>query len=569
MDGNVSPAAGGGRRVALAAALLALTAAALYARTLGFGFVSLADGTYVYGNPALKLGLGPAGWRWAWTTLTDAVWVPTTWLSFLANHQLHGLAPAGYHATNVALHVLNVALLFLLLARLTGATGRSAFVAAALALHPLNVEAVAWVTARKDVLCLFFMLAGLWLYVGHARRPTPARLLPSLLACALALAAKPVAVVFPLLLLLLDAWPLRRRAWWEKVPFAVLAAAVAAVTYHAARGGIYGRPDPAPLGQRLGQAAVFLTEYARKWLAPTDLAVFYPPESLRYPGWRVALAVVLLAGGAWLAARAARRLPAVALGLAWFGAALVPVLGIAQGGHQLMSDRFAYLAGIGLAIALAWGGVALASRSRLAARAAPVAAVLWLAFLGTGAWRQVGVWRDDLALYGHALAVTRDNYQAEEALGLALAERGRAPEGLPHLERALRLKPYPETHFNLGNLYAAVGRADEAASQFRAAIRGNPGLAAAYNNLASLQVAVGRLDEALPNLRQVAALTPGDARAHHNLGVVLQALGRAAEARACYERALRLDPAAADTRRRLESLDVDAAPPAGPRKGEP
>jgi tetratricopeptide (TPR) repeat protein len=436
-----------GRRLSLLlGAALALLTLAAYLPTLHNGFVNLDDGLYVTGNSHVQAGITRASVAWALTANVANNWHPLTLLSHLLDCQLFGLDAAGHHATSLLLHLANVLLLFAVLRQLTGAVWRSAAVAALFAVHPAHVESVAWVAERKDVLSALFWLLAMGAYGRYARRPALGRYLWVVLAMALGLAAKPMVVTLPFALLLLDVWPLERlglgwrRLAMEKLPLLALSAASSLVTLR------YQRTSLAPLGLdpwslRLANAAVSYAAYLGKLLLPGNLAVFYPIP-LAIPAWKVAGAAALLAVITTLAVRSARKSPWLLVGWLWFLGTLVPVIGLVQVGRQAMADRYTYIPSIGLFVAIVWGIAELIGERRIVSTtilAMAVAAAI--ALLAMGTWMQIGYWRDSVALYRHALAVTRDNYVAHVGLAKALTARRNWTGAAEQYRAALALRP--------------------------------------------------------------------------------------------------------------------------------
>ena len=372
--------AAGGQQPAAVAAVLVLVTAVVFGRALGLPFVSIDDPEYVTANPALRDGLHVATVRWALTTGHAANWHPLTWLSHALDVELFGLAPAGPHAVNVALHCASALLLLLLLRRLTGSLWRSALAAGLFALHPLRVESVAWVSERKDVLSTALWLGTMLAWAGHVRAPSRRRLALAIGLYALGLMAKPMLVTLPFALLLLDAWPLRRLPArqpardrdlvLEKWPLFALSAAASVVTFLVQRGVGAVRPLSAiPLAERLANGALAVWAYLGKWLWPVGLAVFYPlperPVGL-VPVAAALAGIALVSAAAW---RWRARAPHLLVGWLWYLGTLVPVIGLVQVGHQAMADRYTYVPSIGLALAVVWSLPdvgALGRRGRLA-----------------------------------------------------------------------------------------------------------------------------------------------------------------------------------------------------------
>jgi tetratricopeptide (TPR) repeat protein len=477
---------------------------AVYRPVCNYAFVNVDDPDYVQDNPLLR-----ACPLRAFTTIHAGYWIPLTWLSYQLDHRLYGLAPGGYHRTNLLLHTANVLLLFLLLCRLTGATLPSGFVAALFALHPLQVESVAWVTERKDVLSLFFGLLALHTYVGYARSPSVVRYLLLMLWLALSLLAKPMLVTLPCVMLLLDYWPLQRmeiakcklndrsafcnlhfaiRLILEKLPLFALALAASIVTVVAQRHGDAVRTlDEFSLPARLGNALISYVSYLEKLIWPVDLAVFYP-----HPGvpstWRVAAAASLLAIITGLVVWQARRRPYLLVGWLWFAGTLLPVSGVMQAGWQGMADRFFYVPCIGLFLAFAF---ALREFRPICNLQFPLAFII-LALLSARTAGQVSYWQDSLTLWQHARRVTPDNFYARFSYGAALLDAGRVEEAAEQFERAIELKPdHPFGHYELGVARREQGRVEEALACWSTALRLAPYYEQARLALAELQARGG------------------------------------------------------------------------------
>jgi tetratricopeptide (TPR) repeat protein len=506
--------------IALGVSLCALTLA-VFLPVLDHAWLNYDDDIYITNNSDLLRGLTRDGVAWAFSTFHGANWFPLTWLSWMLDYEIHGLDPAGFHATGLALHALGALLLFLALSRLTGSAPRSAFVAAVFAVHPLHVESVAWAAARKDPLSGLFWMLALLCYAHSARRqPRAARIALVFVCMGLGLTAKPVVVTLPFALLLLDEWPLGRlrrsdapgrwdprrigRALLEKLPLFALAAAAAAVTVAAQRsGGTVVSLDRVPLDLRVGNALVAYVAYLGKALWPSRLAIFYPHPGDALPGAQIALAAVFLIGATALAAVWARRRPYLFVGWFWYLGTLVPMIGLVQVGSQAMADRYMYLPLVGLSIAVAWGIPELLPDWRWKRVGLALAAVAAVAGLAATAARQLHHWRDSEALFEHALQVTRDNHVAHAYLGSALLERGRTQAAIEHYSEAVRLRPDFLSAANnlawllatgeneeLRNPYVAVRLAQRAA---RLTSQGDPSV---LDTLAAALAAANRFEEA-------------------------------------------------------------------------
>jgi tetratricopeptide (TPR) repeat protein len=501
--------------IAAASAALVVATVLVYAPVRHVDFLSLDDTTYVTENPYVRAGLTAPGVRHAFLGSRGALWMPLAFVSHMVDVELFGLDPTGPHLVNIGLHALNAILLLWLLVRATGAVAPSVAVAAVFALHPLRVESVAWIAERKDVLSACFGLLTLHAWVSYVRRPTFARYLVVAAGTALALLSKPMLVSLPVLMLLLDVWPLRRLAAdgparatmrdvvLDKIPLLVMAAATAAVTLLSARADA-SMPTLAErsFAARLAHATAAYVWYAWKTLWPTDLAVLYPYPS--WAAWQVGGAAAVLGLLTALALVARRRAPWIGFGVAWFAIGLFPVIGFFQAGSQGMADRFTYVPGIGLVIAVVWSLDALARVPRARA-AAGGAAVVYAGALAIVSAHQVGYWTDPASLYGHALAVTSSNWMIETEMGNTWLRRGDPERAYPLFENAYRMEPrYAVSAFGLGLAATALGRPDEAELHYRDAVRIDPSYAKAHNNLGILLYERGNVDEALHHLSEAA-----------------------------------------------------------------
>lgn len=532
-------------------ALLVMTVA-VYAPLLGHEFVPLDDGMHITDNPHVRTGLDAANARWAFTNTELGYWVPLTWLSHQLDVSLFGLEPGPHHGVSLLLHLANTILLLLLLSALTGRVGPSAVVAGLFALHPLHVESVAWASERKDVLSTCFALLAMLAYVRYARRSGLWRYLLVLAFFVLGLMAKPMVVTLPLLLLLLDVWPLarfetasaRRRALFEKVPMLLAAGAVAWITYRATLDvGAAAAMDPTAWTARAQSVLSAYLAYLGKTFWPSGLAVVYPYEDAAVSLPRLLVPAVLLLALTAILLRAARRRPYVATGWLWYLVALLPVVGLVRVGPAWIADRFTYLPLVGVFVLLVFGGADLARRSRWGPRIA--AGVAWGVLL-LCAWRsalQVAHWKDGESLFRHAVESTRDNFFMLTQYATLLHEQGDSPASLPYFEQALRLRPdLADIHVNHANALRAVGREEDALRHYEQAVGLEPNSAHAHYNLGVARGARGEFDAALRHYTAAVRLRPGFEWAYCNLGCTLLQLDRPAEAVAPLERAMDLAP---------------------------
>jgi tetratricopeptide (TPR) repeat protein len=495
-------------------ALLVLTAS-VYLPVIRFGFLSLDDPTYVVDNAYVRAGLTPSTLAWALRSVDGANWHPLTWLSHALDVQIFGLSAGGHHATNLALHLLAVALVFLALRSLTGAHWRSLAVAALFALHPLNVESVAWIAERKNLLSAVFYAATLLAYSGYARHPTLLRYAWVTILYALGLMTKPMLVTLPCVLLLLDVWPLDRwrtevrgRLIAEKLPWLALSAASIAVTVLAqSRGGTVVTWQDLGLGPRICTATAGYAEYVRLLVWPMRLAVYVPGardpcQELPVVTASSSLLIISL-GLAWLA----RTRLAAAIGWLWFVGMLVPVSGLMQVGSQRIADRYVYHPIVGFGVALLFG---IADRvpphwARAVGLAFVLACVAW-------AWRtrvELGYWQSNERLFARAIEVTGRNCMAETQLGVALRARGDVPGAIQRWEEALRQCPdWGEAHSHLGTALANRGDLDAAMPHFARAAE-SPDIAAAMRyNLGLALWLKGRREDARREVQAALAADP-------------------------------------------------------------
>ena len=539
---------------------LAVLIAAVYWPVGHAGFLNYDDDEYVTANPHVRGGLTVPGVVWAFTACHASNWHPLTWLSHALDCECFGMNAGGHHAVSVLLHAVNTVVLFLVWRRMTGATWRSAGVAALFGVHPLHVESVAWVSERKDVLSTCFWLLTMWGYVRYVEQPSGWRYLLALGLYTLGLMAKPMVVTLPFVLLLLDYWPLGRTRWAksaaienvstppsqlikEKLPFLALGAVSGALTYWAQRGGgAMASLVGVPMGMRIANALLSYVGYISKTFWPVGLAVFYPlPAGL-------SMAAVIIAGVGLVGITAAviwwaRRGPWFVTGWFWYLGTLVPVIGLVRVGAQSMADRYTYVPSIGLFILLCWSVPGRAMKRQSMKVITCVAAGAALAVCMALSRVQVRYWKDSETLFRHALDVTRDNWLAHNSLGNALMESGRLPEAIEHLEQALRIDPdYAQAHNNLGNALMGSGRLPEAIEHLEQALRINPDSAEAHCSLGAALERAGRLQDAIGHYEQALRIKPDLAEAHYNLGTALGRVGRVGEAIEHLEQALRIKP---------------------------
>jgi Flp pilus assembly protein TadD len=601
----------------LMAVSLGLLTIALYWPVTGYEFINFDDPDYAAANPHVQQGLTWESIDWAFETRDIGLWHPLTWISHMLDCQWFGLHSGGHHLTSMLLHAANTVLLWLVLRGMTGALWRSAMVAALFALHPLHVESVAWVAERKDVLSTFWVLLTLLAYhyytevqrqgpecgmqppaksntqqatldTHHASRFTPHVSLfyvLSLFFFLFGLMSKPMIVTLPLLLLLLDYWPLRRIELAalvsrprlalglvvEKLPFLTLAALIAWDTRRSAKGvGSLWSADRYPMPARFANATQSCARYLWEVFWPGDLTVFYPFPASFSVGAVAGAALVLVAislAAVWLA----QRRPYLLVGWLWYVVTLLPVSGFVQLAGYSHADRYTYVPLVGVFITLTWAGADLASRWPRPVKTwtgAVIATALLLCLVC--ARQQVGYWKDSETLFGHALKVSPDNWLAHLNLGEALDAKGQTDEAMRHYAEAVRLNPdHPNAHNNLGATLDDKGQTDAAILQFQDAIHLKPDHVQAHNNLGIALGRKGQTDEAIREFQEAIRLKPDYAEAHYNLGLARASKGQTDEAIRQFQETLRLKPDYAAARQNLDAVLAAQSSPALPPTAEP
>jgi tetratricopeptide (TPR) repeat protein len=605
---------------------LLLAVELVFGQTAGFGFVNDDDSAGIYEN---RLVTGDLTWRGVLATFTERhieSWCPLTCVSHILVWHCLGHGAAAHHVVNALLHAATAVLLLLVLWRMTGRLWPSALAAALFAVHPLRAESVAWVTERKDVLSGLLFMLTLLAYLGYVRggkkgtgtfcakhpegrsgkrclSPFSLRYL-IVLACFIAgLAAKPMAVTLPFLLLLLDYWPLGRMtetkprspiapaagrspiapstaapysvapgarspiaAFWkarspiapfwklllEKLPMLAIAAFFCLVAVRGQEATALAVNRQYSLGWRTGNAAISYVAYLGQFFCPRGLAPYYPRRPVPLPPWQVAVAVLTLVSITGLAVRWRRQRAYLLVGWLWYVGMLLPVIGLVQFGAQAEADRFTYLPEIGLSIALVW---AASDICRTWPRFRPIwaaAAACVLVVLIVSGRLQACYWRDSETLWTHTLACDGRNLAAHNNLGILLAQRGQLDEAIAHYQRALRINPhYVDAHMNLGVVLAKRGRLDEAIAQCQRAVEIAPDDAQGHNNLGLILAGRGRLDEAIAQYQWALQISPDLVKTHDNLGLALADRGRLDEAIAQYQQALEIQPDDAEAHNNL------------------
>lgn len=533
----------------------------VYWQVLDHGFLNFDDTRYVTENAHIKKGFSPEGVTWAFTQSYASNWHPVTWLSHMLDFEVYGLNPTGHHLTNLLFHIANTLLLFGILLKMTGAIWRSGLVAILFALHPLNVETVAWIAERKNVLSTFFWFLTLWAYVRYAEKKNIGNYLLVAFFLILGLMSKPMLVTLPFVLLLLDFWPLKRWATHgqmalktetlfklilEKIPLFILVIAASITTYIVQKGGDAVRSSEfSSFYSRIANALVSYLEYLGKMIWPQSLSVFYPHPGNTLPVWKAIICASVLVGITIWVVRGFQRAPYLAMGWFWYLGTLVPVIGFVQVGEQAMADRYMYIPLIGIFITIAWGLPEWIKNLRQ--KLLLVMAGIIIPLLMALTWNQVSYWKNSITLFKHAISVTENPSPsfvvAYNNLGHALVNEHRYEEAVIQFRQAIKINPYySKAHNNLGRALNELDKHNEAIEHFQQAISLEINYAEAYNNLANVLGQKGKREESIFYYKQAIRFKRDYAEAHFNLGVTLEQLRRIEEAITQYQRALKINP---------------------------
>jgi len=543
---------------------------AVYWKVTSNLFINYDDNLYVTANPQVQAGLSWNSVVWAFSTKHTGNWIPLTWLSHMLDCQLYGLSPAGHHLTSLLIHIAAATLLFLLFHRLTEDIWSSALMTAVFAVHPVNVESVAWVAERKNLLCMLMWLATMWAYVRYASRPDWKRYLVVVIAFILALMSKPMAVTLPFVLLLLDYWPLRRlrlpqstpgatsapaatsqqhqpyagvsasRIVLEKIPLLLLAVGDGLITLRAQQeSGSVRAIQAFPIALRIENALVSYPEYIGKLFWPARLAVFYPYPKTRPPAWEIASAVALLLGLSVFVFSKARRFRYAGVGWLWYLVTLIPVIGLIQVGGQSMADRYQYIPVLGILILVCWGLSDLTRGHRSARNLVIASALAGILILAVITRRQVGYWTDSESLFLHTQSVTDNNYVAYNNLGEAVAGKGRTDEAAAWFAQAVQADPdYAAAQENLGMALIQQGNLEDGITHATRATQLDPKSYDALNKLGAVLAKKGQLDDAAALLNRAIEINPKFAPALANMAIVLEQQGKLDESAASFESAI-------------------------------
>jgi protein O-mannosyl-transferase len=523
----------------------------VYSQVQSHQFINFDDDLYITNNINVQAGLTSKSYIWAFTTSHPPYWHPVTWLSHMLDYEMYGLHAKGHHLTSLFFHIANVLILFIVLSRMTGELWKSGLVAAMFAFHPLNIESVAWIAERKNILSTLFFLLTIWAYVCYVHTSTLKRYGLVVLFFTLGLMSKPMLVTLPFVLLLLDYWPLKRLKVWhendhnetseikaainpnalklliEKIPLFLLSIALSITTvYFQKIAGAVQSLDRFPFQTRLVNSMVSYIKYLGKMLWPTELSILYPHPGNALPVWQGIFCCFALIGITIISIRLINKAPYFAIGWFWYMGTLIPVIGIVQVGLQAMADRFTYIPQIGIFIIIAWGAPELLSRWRQKKKVLSASGGIIILALLTTTSNQLSRWKNSITIFQHAIEVTDKKYPdfgiAYNNLAIAQFGEQKIKEAIYNLKMAIQLRPKDfKAHQNLGVALFTDQKIRESIYHYNKAIELNPNYAKSFFNLGKAQMQQGKIKKAIHNFRKTLKLKPNHAKAKNSLKLAL------------------------------------------------
>jgi len=542
---------------------LVLAAAIAFEPIRSNDFVEYDDYQYLVKNRHVQKGVTIDSVIWAFTTFHASNWHPITWLSHMIDCGLFGLEPLGHHFVSLLLHVCNSLLLFVILRRMTSALWPSAVVAALFAVHPAHVESVAWAAQRKDVLSVFFWMLTILAYIDYVKKPCIRRHVLVFILFCLGLMAKPMVVTLPIILLLLDFWPLRRltlgaaglggedfsmsckqsviRLLLEKIPLFVAAFGSMLATYLIQQDKAMATEEFFGFGLRLCNALYSYIAYIGKMFWPADLAVLYPLRIEGLKWYKPMLGVVVLVVASAVVVWQRNKRPFLFVGWWWYVITLLPVIGIVQVGVQAMADRYTYLPSIGLFIVVVWSLVEISEKLRIPVLVKTLFTAIVLIILVCATRVQASYWQNNFTLFGRAIEVTENNYIMHNNFGLALANRKRYEEAIKHFEKVLKINPgYIRAKANIAFVLRKQQKVDEAIEIYKELLEINPDWPEVHNDLGRAYAYKGMGDEAIKCYKEALRLRSDFAEAVNNWGMVLKDQGKPEQAMEKFRKAYEL-----------------------------
>ncbi|MGD0209444.1 MAG: tetratricopeptide repeat protein [Desulfomonilia bacterium] len=523
----------------------------VYAQVGSHDFINFDDQLYVTDNPIVKAGITWNGITWAFSFSDRTYWHPLTWFSHMVDCELFGLNPGKHHLVNVFLHIINSILLFLVFMMMTGTLWRSAFVAFLFALHPINVDSVAWIAERKNLLSTLFCMLTIMAYIYYSRRPSFYKYILILFVFMLGLLSKPMLISIPFVLLLLDFWPLKRinfdslltrehisigvsnerraqrtqalKLIIEKIPLLILSLVIictSIISFQHHSDVISSNLISIKL--RMANALVSYVTYIGKLIWPRNLTIYYPfPAGL--PLWEVVGASVFLCVATILAGLYAKKFPYLIVGWLWYLGTLVPVSGLIQVGlWPAMAERWVYIPAIGLFMLVAWLIPDLVSEFRFKNLALSTLAIMVICILMILTWKQTGYWKNDFTLFSHALQVNERNSVAYSNLGDYYISINKPGEAIEYYDKSVEINPYdPLVQNNFAIALLKEGRYEESIKYFKKAILSYPRDPQLYSGLGSAFAHQNRNTEAIEYFSKSLDIDPSNAEVHFDLAYIL------------------------------------------------
>ncbi len=558
--------------------MLVILTLSVYWPVQNYEFINFDDPVYIIQNGYVQAGITLDGLRWAFSTKFFGLWNPLVWLSFMLDFQLFRFNAGGYHWTNVILHFFNTILLFFLFRNLTGAIWRSAFVAALFAIHPINVESVAWIAERKNVLSTFFWMLTMLFYVRYVRQPNWKRYMPVFICFALGLMSKSMLVTLPFVLLLIDYWPLNRTPIniqnetenrsvlkagneklsfliLEKVPLFILSAVSIWIMFHSPQSASAPRLvrtlDDSILIHRISNVIFSYVMYLKKLFWPMDLSISY--LYLHIPVWQIILSTIIMIIITIYVCKYFQKYPYLPVGWFWYLGTMLPVIGLVQIGEHTMADRYAYVTFIGLFIAIAWGVEQIASKNTLLKKTFMGAAVVTIVILSVVAYNQVKLWSNTRTLFENALKKDPNNYVASAIIGQEMANNGENEKALYYYDKALKLKPeFLAMYNNKGLVLLRMGKRAEAIKVLEKATQLDEFSASTYYNIGLFYLEDNNLDESIAYSLKAIKVKPNYTEAYNHLGVAFVKKGKIQEGISQFEKALHINPYYKSAQRNLQ-----------------
>lgn len=565
-----------------------------YIQVLNHGYISYDDGIYITENPHVQQGLTVESFKWAFTKIYISTWHPITWLSHMLDIELYGINnPSGHHLTSLLFHIANTLLLFGVLFKMTRALWRSAIVATLFALHPLNVESVAWIAERKNVLSTTFWFLTLWAYTDYMKNKTVKSYLLIVLFLALGLMSKPMLVTLPFVLLLLDFWPLKRWGWQglvlEKIPLFALIIVSSIITYVGQAKGVIQSDPLNPIYTKVSNALVSYVDYLGKIIWPHNLTIFYPHPGNALPVWKTIVCGSLLIGITFYMIKKARDMPYMIIGWLWYLGTLVPVIGLVRVGSFAMADRYMYIPMIGIFIAIVWGLSELIRSEKLnAIIGLPIILVLMAL-----TWQYVGYWKDSAILFKRAVYLSKKQYKSsvgayhgtvvellkqqkiEEAiyyireglkvngnyvplirgLGILLEQKGNWKEAEVHYRKVNKLEQNSfENNFRLADILYKLNKLKEANTYYKIAVSLDNKSAIAHSNLGSTFLDLKQFNKAEESFKNAIKYNKKLFRSYYGLGIIYRHSGQYSKAIEAFKQALVLNPNSKQARLNLKEI---------------